>query len=60
MSKRYINPEQGWRYGFPKVLPDDVDDINIWLIENGYPRPLVKFWEESTLGYVPCDIWEDT
>lgn len=60
MSKvKIIDPDSGWRFGFPKVLPDDVTDVNLWLIENGYPRSLVKYWEESSLGYVPIRCWEE-
>lgn len=41
--KFYIDPPSGWKYGFPKVLPDDVKDIRTWLIENGYPEKDVDF-----------------
>lgn len=54
---KMIDPDQGWRFGFPKPIPEDVKDVNLWLIENGYPRPLVKYWEESTFGYVPYRMW---
>jgi len=33
-----IDPPSGWRYGFPKVLPEDVTDTIKWLVENGYPQ----------------------
>jgi hypothetical protein len=38
-----IDPPSGWRYGFPKEIPDDVDvtDVNAWLIENGYPKKFI-------------------
>ena len=37
-----IIPPGGWRYSFPKILPDDqLDRIPEWLIENGYPKYLV-------------------
>ena len=35
---RMIDPPSGWKYGFPKVLPDNVEDAMAWLIENGYPQ----------------------
>jgi len=35
---RYIDPPAGWKYGFPKILPDDVVDVNKWFVENGYPQ----------------------
>ena len=33
-----IDPPSGWKYGFPKVLPDGVEDSMAWLVENGYPQ----------------------
>jgi Protein of unknwon function (DUF3310) len=36
--KKIIDPPSGWRYGFPKVLPDYSVDLRSWLIENGYPE----------------------
>ena len=33
-----IDPPSGWKYGFPKVLPNDVTDTLKWLVENGYPQ----------------------
>lgn len=39
MSKvEYIDPPAGWKYGFPKVLPENVTDTIQWLLENGYPQ----------------------
>ncbi len=35
---KMIDPPSGWRYGFPKVLPEDVTDTMAWLVENGYPQ----------------------
>lgn len=34
---RLIDPPEGWRYGFPKRCPDNVENINEWLVQNGYP-----------------------
>jgi hypothetical protein len=51
--KRYIDPPSGWRYGFPKVLPDGVTDLSAWFIKNGYPEKDVelalkysRYWSE--------------
>ncbi len=40
MSKRWIDPPSGWKYGFPKLHDTDFDNNNIteWLIEKGYPK----------------------
>jgi hypothetical protein len=34
----YIDPPSGWRYGFPKVRPENITDTDKWLVENGYPQ----------------------
>ncbi len=35
----YVDPPDGWRYGFPKALSaDHIDgDVRPWLVEQGYP-----------------------
>jgi hypothetical protein len=35
---RIIDPPSGWKYGFPKPMPNDVVDIKQWLVDNGYPK----------------------
>ncbi len=41
MKNLVIDPPSGWRYGFPRLVPDaffDEDfDLGAWLIECGYP-----------------------
>ena len=56
-----VDPDQGWRYGFPKELPKELKnkDISDWLIENGYPSEVVDTWKNSELGYVPCRYWQE-
>ena len=50
-----VDPPEGWKYGFPKVLPDDVDSITDWFVEEGYPKEKIAeygihfYWRE----------WED-
>ena len=46
---KMIDPPSGWKYGFPKVLPDDVTNTMKWLVENGYPQAEIdacgdNFW----------------
>jgi len=51
-----IDPPKGWLYGFPKEIPEDIDNATQWLIKNGYPEKLIKdfgnafyvreWWEE--------------
>ena len=38
---RIIDPPSGWKYGFPKPIPDDIKDARPWLVENGYPQKLI-------------------
>jgi len=33
-----IDPPNGYRYGFPKPIPNDVANVKEWLVENGYPK----------------------
>jgi hypothetical protein len=32
-----IDPPSGWKYGFPKEIPEHVNNTRDWLIDNGYP-----------------------
>ena len=38
---RIVDPPSGWQYGFPKVIPEDVEDVNAWLVKNGYPQRII-------------------
>jgi hypothetical protein len=53
---RYVDPPSGWKYGFPKAIPDDrMSDLVEWLVEEGYPRPAIK-----ALGaHFYCRFWEE-
>ena len=33
-----IDPPSGWKYGFPKPLPEEVENVKEWLLEQGYPQ----------------------
>ena len=47
MSKLYIDPPSGWKYGFPKVYDPDTDgDVMKWLVESGYPQELIDNYGE--------------
>jgi len=49
-----ILPPEGEQYGFPKEIPDDLQpgrQTVEWLIENGYPGPLVA---ERGVDSLPC------
>ena len=53
MKVTYIDPPQGWKYGFPKVLPKGPVDIKTWLIEEGYPKDLIESYGE----HFNCGMW---
>jgi hypothetical protein len=38
---KMIDPPSGWKYDFPKPIPDNVTDVLTWLVENGYPKYLI-------------------
>jgi len=51
-----IDPPSGWKYGFPKAIPEDVENVRKWLIDEGYPEEIItaleavdsfyyRFWE---------------
>ena len=50
-----IDPPSGWKYGFPKPIPEDrKDDVLVWLVEQGYPQS-----EIDGLGdYFSCRYWK--
>jgi hypothetical protein len=40
----YIDPPDGWRFGFPKAMPLDLEAEArpAWLVEQGYPAHLAN------------------
>ena len=42
-----IDPPSGWLYGFPKEIPEHIDDTRAWLIENGYPEKEIEALGDS-------------
>lgn len=49
-NKIYIDPPEGWKYGFPKECPKEYKDkfvLEKWLIEHGYPANLIKYYKET-------------
>lgn len=40
VRKLIIDPPEGWKYGFPKEIPEDAG-VRDFLIENGYPEKLL-------------------
>lgn len=58
MKKKLVcDPPSGWRYGFPKVIPEDKREGEAffeWLKEEGYPESL----RLSFGNYFYCRYWE--
>ena len=42
---KMIDPPSGWKYGFPKPLREDVENVREWLIDEGYPKELITALE---------------
>jgi hypothetical protein len=55
MKQLIIDPPSGWKYGFPKPIPEDRrKDSLVWLVEQGYPQS-----EIDALGeHFYCRYWE--
>lgn len=60
-----IDPPSGWKYGFPKIFTCKKDngyatkeEIETWLVANGYPQYEVDYWNESKAEGVPYRIWK--
>lgn len=53
MSRRMIDPPEGWLYGFPKEVPDYSIQLDSWLVLNGYPKELIEKYGDS----FHCRFW---
>ena len=50
-----IDPPSGWRYGFPRVLPEEAMGRNLeWMVEQGYPQ----FEIDKMKEHFYCRYWE--
>lgn len=54
--RMWVDPPQGWKYGFPKVYDvlKDGTDVYEWIIKEGYPRKIA----ESYGNYFNYRMWE--
>jgi len=43
-----IDPPSGWKYGFPKEIPEGIEgqDLEQWLLDNGYPHDMIELGVE--------------
>ena len=51
---KWIDPPSGWKYGFPKPVPEGVENMFEWLVSEGYPRAEI----EKMGDYFFCRQWE--
>jgi len=54
MMTKMIDPPSGWRYGFPKEIPQSVLDsgkVLKWLSENGYPQSEIDVFKDKDGEY---------
>ena len=56
MTKVWVDPPSGWKYGFPKLWDrqESADQLK-WLIENGYPQQEI----DRCGDYFYVRQWED-
>jgi len=53
-KKLMVDPPSGWRYGFPKEMPEGIPNGKElqWFVDNGYPKVMV---DDGMLKY--CRYW---
>lgn len=54
----WIDPPEGWRYGFPRAVPKGIEceeSIIKWMIECGYPKKKIEEYGE----YFFCNMWHE-
>lgn len=54
-----IDPPSGWKYGFPKPVPDNYrymtwEEVEEWLISEGYPEQEI----ERCGNHFYCRYWD--
>ena len=56
MKVHMIDPPDGWKYGFPKAVPNPApEDMMAWLVSEGYPQK-----EIDRMGdHFYCSHWEE-
>jgi hypothetical protein len=42
-----IDPPSGWKYGFPKEIPEHINNTRDWLIDNGYPEKEIEAFGDN-------------
>jgi len=44
----WVDPPEGWKYGFPAIYDPDTDgQMSDWIVKKGYPINLIQEYGES-------------
>ena len=55
MKVHMIDPPSGWKFGFPKAVPNPKpQDMMAWLVSEGYPQKLIDEFGD----HFYCRHWE--
>jgi len=47
-SKIWVDPPEGWKFGFPAIYDPDTDgQMSEWIVNKGYPIEVIKEYGES-------------
>ena len=47
-SKIWVDPPEGWKFGFPAIFDPDTDgQMSEWIVNKGYPIEVIKEYGES-------------
>lgn len=57
----FIDPPSGWKYGFPKLIPQErMQDPVTWIVEQGYPQQEVdSLGDHFFCRYILADTDEE-
>ena len=48
MSKLWVDPPEGWKYGFPAIYDAETDgQMSEWIVRKGYPLLTIKEYGEQ-------------
>jgi len=44
----WVDPPEGWKYGFPAIYDPDTDgQMSEWIVNKGYPLEVIKEYGEA-------------
>lgn len=48
MNQIWVDPPEGWRYGFPAIYDPEKDgQMSDWIVRKGYPLVTIKAYGKS-------------